>query len=81
MAIEPTSIQRDRMLAQGKKKIILAQFLNMKDPRATGDYFSETLRLIHEEKGTRDYQLKIEQAITSGDYRSHGFCPTAPGAR
>jgi hypothetical protein len=68
MAIEPTSVQRDRMLARGKTKLFLAQFLDFKDPAETRDYFLETCRHVQVEKGTRDHQLKIQQTITKGKF-------------
>ena len=68
MALEPTSVQRDRMLAHGKNKLILTQFLDFKDPGAARDYLSKTHRIVEDEKGTRDHQLKIEQTITSGEH-------------
>jgi len=67
MALEPSSIQRDRMLAQGKTKLTLVQFLVMKDLKATQDYFAGTSQAVLKEGGTREHQLKIDQVITAGE--------------
>ena len=67
MALEPTSIQRDKMLAQGKTKLTLVQFLVMKDPGAIEEYFAETGRAILAQGGSRGHQLKIDQLLTDGE--------------
>jgi len=67
MAIEPTSVQRDRMLAQGKTKLSLAQFLVFKDPAFYRDYLETTRQSVSEEGGTRNHQLKIDQLLTGGE--------------
>jgi hypothetical protein len=67
MAIEPTSVQRDRMLAQGKTKLTLVQFLVMKELEATREYFSLTGHATLAEGGTRDHQLRINQLLTGGE--------------
>jgi len=67
MAIEPTSVQRDRMLAQGKTKLTLVQFLVEKDSSTIGDYLTQTQRATEAEGGTRDHQHKIDQLLTGGD--------------
>ena len=67
MAIEPTSIQRDKMLSQGKTKLTLAQFLVMKDPEGVEEYLSETRRAVVAEDGSRDHQLKVDQVLTAGE--------------
>jgi len=66
MALEPSSVQRDRMLAQGKSSLTLAQFLAFKDMDAVREYLVETRNFVLAEKGTRGHQLKIEQVITTG---------------
>jgi len=68
MAIEPTSIQRDRMLVRGKTSLTLAQFLVQKKPGELKEYFRETHRAVLEEGGTRDHQLRIDQGITAGEF-------------
>jgi hypothetical protein len=67
MALEPNSIQRDRMLAHGKTKLILVQFLVGKDPRSINEYLSRTRQFVHDEKGQRDHQLRIDQILTGVD--------------
>jgi hypothetical protein len=68
MAIEPTSVQRDKMLSNGKTKLILVQFLVPVDKRGMKRYFLETSRAVLAEGGSRDHQLKIDQAITAGEF-------------
>ena len=67
MALEPSSIQRDRMLAHGKTKLILVQFLVMKDMGSDQDYLNITNQAVQKEGGTREHQLKIDQVMS---------CPT-----
>jgi len=67
MALEPSSIQRDRMLAHGKTKLILVQFLVMKDMGSDQDYLNITNQAVQKEGGTREHQLKIDQVITAGE--------------
>lgn len=67
MALEPTSIQRDRMLAYGKTKLILVQFLVMKDLKAAQEYLKITNLAVLKEDGTRDHQLWIDQLLTDGE--------------
>jgi hypothetical protein len=67
MALEPSSIQRDRMLAQGKTKLILVQFLVLKDLELVQDYLKTTSRAVQKEGGNREHQLKIDQVITAGE--------------
>jgi hypothetical protein len=67
MAIEPTSVQRDRMLAQGKSKLTQVQFLVRKDPSRLEDYLAQTQDATLTEGGSRDHQLKIDQLLTGGD--------------
>ncbi len=66
MALEPSSIQRDKMLAHGKTKLTLVQFLVMKDINAAQPYLSTTNHLLQKEGGTREHQLRIDQVITVG---------------
>lgn len=69
MALEPTSIQRDKMLSHGKTKLTRAQFLVMKDPDRVlvKEYLSETGRAVVAEDGSRDHQLKVDQVLTGGE--------------
>ncbi len=67
MAIEPSSVQRDRMLAQGKTKLALAQFLVFKDPAFYRDYLEITRQSVRAEGGERVHQLKIDQLLTGGE--------------
>lgn len=71
MALEPTSVQRDRMLKQGKTKLILAQFLEFKDPATAHAYFSKTHKSLLAENGSRGHYLIIDQVITSGNFPYH----------
>jgi len=64
MALEPSSIQRDRMLAKGKTKLTLVQFLVMKDLKAAQEYLKITNQAVLTEGGTRDHQLRIDLTIT-----------------
>jgi len=66
MALEPTSVQRDKMLSQGKNKLILAQFLVVQDSAAALEYLRQTSRAVANEGGTREHQLRIDQLITNG---------------
>ena len=67
MALEPSSIQRDRMLAKGKTKLTLVQFLVMKDIKAAQEYLKITNQTVLKEGGTRDHQLWIDQLVTGGE--------------
>jgi len=67
MALEPTSVQRDKMLSQGKNKLTLVQFLVGKDPAAAQEYLGQTGRAVAGEGGTREHQLRIDQVITVGE--------------
>lgn len=67
MAIEPSSVQRDRMLAQGKTKLALAQFLVFRDPAFYRDYLEITRQSVTAEGGVRVHQLKIGQVLTGGE--------------
>ena len=67
MALEPSSIQRDRMLAKGKTKLTLVQFLVMKDLKAAQEYLKITTQTVLAEDGTRDHQLRIDQTITGSE--------------
>lgn len=66
MALEPTSVQRDKMLAHGKTRLSLVQFLVMKDAEKVQEYFRTSNRAVQEEKGVREHQLRIDQLITNG---------------
>jgi hypothetical protein len=67
MALEPTSVQRDRMLAFGKSKLSLVQFLVAENPQAIKDYLFQSQGIVQAEKGTRCHQLKIDLTLTKGD--------------
>jgi len=67
MALEPSSIQRDRMLAHGKTKLILVQFLVMKEQESVQEYLNISNQAVQKEGGTREHQLKIDQVITVGE--------------
>jgi hypothetical protein len=67
MALEPSSIQRDRMLAHGKTKLTLVQFLVMKDLKVAQNYLSSTDQAVQNESGVREHQLRIDQVITEGE--------------
>ena len=71
MAIEPTSIQRDQMLAKGKTKLILVQFLVKKDYSSIEDYLAQTQQASLNEGGSREHQLKIDQLLTGGEMPYH----------
>ncbi|MCK5795462.1 MAG: hypothetical protein KAH12_12185 [Anaerolineales bacterium] len=71
MALEPSSVQRDKMLAHGKTKLILVQFLVMKDMGFVQDYLNVTNQAVQKESGTREHQLKIDQVFTNGELPYH----------
>ncbi|MEE8356831.1 MAG: hypothetical protein V3R33_05935 [Anaerolineales bacterium] len=71
MAIEPTSVQRNRMLAQGKSKLTLVQFLFEKDSSPIEDYLGQTQDATLAEGGSRDHQLKIDQLLSGGEMPYH----------
>jgi hypothetical protein len=56
------------MLAQGKSKLSLAQFIIPKDGGALKEYFHQTALAVKNEKGSRDHHLAIDQAITAGEF-------------
>ena len=64
MALEPSSIQRDRMLAFEKTKLTLVQFLVKKDPASIKDYLDLSHQAVIKEGGQRQHQLQIDQTIT-----------------
>ena len=66
MALEPSSIQRDKMLARGKMKLNLVQFLEMKEPGSAQEYLNTTRQTVQKEGGRREHQLRIDQVITAG---------------
>jgi len=67
MALEPTSVQRDKMLSQGKNKLTLIQFLVSRDPAAAREYLRQTNSAVAGEGGTREHQLRIDQLLTKGE--------------
>ncbi len=67
MAIEPTSVQRDKMLAQGKSKLSLVEFLVPDHPQTIKEYLIETQRFVETEGGSRSHQLKIDQVLTEDE--------------
>jgi len=67
MALEPSSIQRDKMLAHGKKKLNLVQFLVIKEPGTAQEYLKITRQAVQKEGGSREHQLQIDQVITRGE--------------
>jgi hypothetical protein len=67
MALEPTSVQRDKMLSHGKIRLSLVQFLVMKDVKDPREYFRGTAAAVQNEKGIREHQLRIDQVITRGE--------------
>jgi hypothetical protein len=71
MATEPSSVQRDRMLAHGKSKLTLVQFLAADNPEAIDNYLAETQRAVQTEGGSRGHQLKIDQVLTRGEMPYH----------
>jgi len=73
MALEPNSVQRDKMLAHGKTKLSLVQFLVMNDAKDARDYFRGTARAVQEQKGTREHQLRLDQLITRGEMPYQGL--------
>jgi hypothetical protein len=68
MAIEPTSVQRDRMLSRGKTKLILIQFLIGKDPAKIEEYFTLSGQAVLAEGGKRRYLLRIDQTLVGGTF-------------
>ncbi len=64
MALEPSSVQRDRMLAKGKTKLTLVQFLVMNDLNVAQEYLGVTNQAVLAEGGTRDHELSIDLTIT-----------------
>jgi len=67
MAIEPTSIQRDRMLSFGKSKLTLIQFLTFKYPEDFNNYLAQTKQSAIKEGGSRIHQLIIDQVLAGGE--------------
>ncbi len=67
MALEPNSVQRDRMLSYGKTKLTLVQFLVGKDPATNKEYFTQTRQAVLAEGGKRAHQLFIDQTLTEGE--------------
>ena len=68
MALEPNSVQRDRMLSHGKTRLTLVQFLVGKVPSRIPEYLSQTQQIVTGEKGKREHQLKIDQILTGGQH-------------
>lgn len=71
MALEPTSVQRDKLLAHGRVRVSLVQFLVMKDVQDAQKYFRGTAGAVQEDKGTREHQLGIDQVITRSEMPYH----------
>lgn len=68
MALEPTSVQRDRLLSRGKTKLVLVQFLVAKNPGNIKEYLSLSQQAVHNEGGHRDHQLRIDQILVGGEH-------------
>lgn len=68
MALEPNSVQRDRMLSHGKTRLTLVQFLVGKTPSSILEYLSQTRQIVTGEKGKREHQLKVDQILTGGQH-------------
>ena len=66
MALEPSSVQRDRMLSLGKSRLTLIQFLVGKDPAGTKEYITLSGQAVLDEGGKREYQLSIDQVLVGG---------------
>lgn len=71
MGLEPSSVQRDRMLSFGKTKLTLVQFLVGKDPDAVKSYLVQSNQAVIQEGGQREHQLKIDQVIARGELPYH----------
>ena len=67
MALEPTSVQRDRMLSFGKTKLTLVQFLVSKDPVGAIEHLNKSSQAVFQEGGQRQYQLRIDQVLAGGN--------------
>ena len=67
MALEPSSIQRDRMLANGKNKLTLVQFLVMKDVNTVKNISGSPTRWSRKKKVPRSISCRIDQLITAGE--------------
>lgn len=67
MALEPSSVQRDRMLSYGKTKLTLVQFLIGKDPAAIKTYLAQSSQSVIQEGGQRNHQLLIDQVLAGGN--------------
>jgi hypothetical protein len=68
MALEPTSVQRDRLLSRGKTKLVLVQFLVGKDSGNINEYLSLSRQAVLNEGGHRDHQLQIDQTLVGGEH-------------
>jgi len=55
------------MLAKGKTKLTLVQFLVMKDLKVAQEYLKITNQAVLTEGGTRDHQLWIDQLLTGDE--------------
>lgn len=71
MALEPSSIQRDRMLSYGKTKLTLIQFLASRFPSGIMEYLKVSSQAIQIEGGRREHLLKIDQALVGGSLPYH----------
>lgn len=68
MALEPNSVQRDRMLTHEKTKLTLVQFLVSKDPALIHAYLSQSRQAVLNEGGERAHLLTLDQALTEGEH-------------
>lgn len=66
MALEPNSVQRDRMLSHEKTRLTLVQFLVGRDPAIIKEYLTQTRQAVLAEGGRREHQLIIDQTLTGG---------------
>ncbi|TFG49797.1 MAG: hypothetical protein E4H33_01515 [Anaerolineales bacterium] len=67
MPIEPTSVQRDKMLVLDQKKRTLVQFLAGGDDFLNNDYLKHTQKATLEEGGERVLQTRIDQVLAGGE--------------
>ena len=67
MVLEPSSVQRDRMLSHEKTKLTLIQFLIGKDRKALEDLLGATRKAVLVQGGNRDHQLLIDQVLSPGE--------------
>ncbi|NQS91408.1 MAG: hypothetical protein HQ574_03280 [Chloroflexi bacterium] len=67
MPIEPTSIQRDKMLVLDQKKRTLVQFLSGGNDSLLTEYLSLTRKATLDEGGERVFQTRIDQVLSGGE--------------